>query len=126
MKSPIPADAWQVLQAVRPNVLVIDPDPRQRSRTLAALLEGTREPVFHCHNAPLGLPQDEVGTLVVADVSCLTADEQRHLLAWAEAHRRTQIVTASPVPVFPAVAAGVFLDSLYYRINVMVLGDYGS
>lgn len=123
MKSPIPTDSWQVLQVVRPNVLVIQPDPQQRSLTVNAVLERTREPVWRCQNSPLCLPPEAVGTLVVSDASVLTLAEQRELLAWAEGHRDTQIVTSSAIPLFPAVAAGTFLDGLYYRLNVVLLGD---
>lgn len=121
MKSPIPTDSWQVLQAARPNVLVIESNPQRRRLTLEALLEGCREPVWRCERPSLALPTSHVGTLVVPDVNQLTLDEQRTLLAWAESHRRTQIVTASADPLYPAVAAGAFLDGLYYRLNVILL-----
>ncbi len=122
MKPPIPTDSWQVLQAARPNVLVIDPDPQHRARTVEAILEGSREPVWRCPATPFALPPDTVGTLVVPDVERLTLEQQRELLAWAESHRTTQLVSISPAPLFPAVAAGTFLDSLYYRLNVVLLG----
>lgn len=123
MKPPIPTDSWQVLQAARPNVLVIEPDARQRARKVEAVLEGTREPIWRCEKSPLALPADPVGTLVVPDVSRLTLEEQHELLAWAESHRSTQLVSVSPRPLFPSVAAGTFLDGLYYRLNVLLLGE---
>ena len=123
MKSRLSTDSWQVLQALRPNVLVIVPDPQQRTHTLDAILNGSRTPVWRCESGPLSLPDREVGTLVVPDASVLTLDEQRLLLAWAERHRTTQVVTVTPVPLYPAVAAGTFLDGLYYRLNVLVITD---
>jgi transglutaminase-like putative cysteine protease len=123
MKPPIPTGSWQVLQASRPNVLVIEPDAQRRSRTLDAVLVYVREPVWRCPEERLALPSDVVSTMVIPDVSRLTPEEQRQLLAWAESHRGTQIVTLSPIPLFPAVASGSFLDALYYRLNVILLGE---
>lgn len=122
MKSPIPTDSWQVLQALHPNVLVVDPDPDARTRTVEAILEHSLPPVWRCERASLCLPSEAVGTLVVPDANRLTADEQRELLVWAESHRGTQIVSVSPAPLYPAVEEGTFLDRLYYRLNVVLLG----
>jgi hypothetical protein len=126
MKSPIPTDSWQVLQAAHPNVLVIQADPHLRTRTLEAVLERTREPVWRCQADVLALPHEPVGTLLLPDVSRLSLDQQRELLAWAEANRATQIVSGSPAPLFAAVASGAFLDGLYYRLNVLLLGEPGG
>jgi hypothetical protein len=123
MKLPIPTDSWLVLQASHPNVLVIQKDPHLRTRTLEAVLERTREPVWRCQGDALALPHEPVGTLLVPDVSRLSLEEQHQLLAWAETHRASQIITGSPTPLYPSVASGTFLDALYYRLNVLLLGD---
>jgi len=123
MKAPIPTDSWQVLQAVHPNVLVVDGDTQQRVRAVEAILDAARAPIWRCERRPFALPSEDVGTLVVPDVHALSDDEQRELLTWAERHKTTQIVSATPIPLYPAVSTGRFLDELYYRLNVLVIGD---
>ena len=125
MKASIPVECWQILQAVHPNVLVVNRDTQQRVRAVEAILEGARAPIWRCERRPLALPSDEVGTLLVPDVHALGETEQLELLAWARRHKTAQIVTATPVPLYPAVSAGRFLDELYYRINVLVIGEDG-
>lgn len=124
MKLPIPTDSWQVLQALHPNVLIVHHDPQQRTRTVEAVLQGCRAPVWRSAGQPLSLPLNGVGTLVIDDVSVLTPDEQRALLLWVERNRTTQIVTVSPVALYPAVEAGTFLDGLYYRMNVLLVSEH--
>jgi transcriptional regulator of aromatic amino acid metabolism len=121
MTPQIPADSWRVLKALRPNVLVIDPDARHRRSIVDAVLEGSRSPVWKCEGSPLTLPKEGVGTLLVQDVGALTSEEQRELLTWIELNRATQVVTVAPRPLYPGVAAGTFLDGLYYRLNVLVV-----
>ena len=123
MKAPIPAECWQVLQAVHPNVLVVNRDTQRRVRAVEAILEAARAPIWRCERRPLTLPSEEVATLLVPDVHALGESEQLELLVWARRHKTAQIVTATPVPLYPAVTAGRFLDELYYRINVLVIGE---
>lgn len=123
MKPSIPSDCWQVLQAVHPNVLVVNRDTQQRVRAVEAILEAARAPICRCERRPLALPSEDVRTLLVPDVHALNESEQLELLAWARRHKTAQIVTATPVPLYPAVSAGRFLDELYYRINVLVIGE---
>ena len=123
MKASIPSDCWQVLQAVHPNVLVVNRDTQQRARTVEAILEAARAPIWRCERRPLELPSADVGTLLVPDVHALGESEQLELLAWAGGHKTAQIVTTTPVPLYPAVRTGRFLDELYYRINVLLIGE---
>jgi len=123
MKAPIPAECWQVLQAVHPNVLVVNRDTQRRVRAVEAILEAARAPIWRCERRPLTLPSEEVATLLVPDVHALGESEQLELLVWARRPKTAQIVTATPVPLYPAVTAGRFLDELYYRINVLVIGE---
>jgi len=116
-------DSWRVLKAMRPNVLVIEPDASHRRRVVDKVLESSRTPVWRCESAPLALPGECVGTLLVQDACDLTGDEQRRLLDWIERHRATQVVTVAPRPLYPSVTAGTFLDGLYYRLNVLVVDE---
>jgi hypothetical protein len=126
MNADIPDDSWRVLQAMRPNVLVIDPDACHRRRVIDAVLQGSRAPLWRCGGAHLTLPEDRVGTLIVEDAAGLTDTEQQALLAWIERNRSTQVVTVAPQPLYPGVAAGTFLDGLYYRLNVLVVDQWSA
>jgi hypothetical protein len=121
MNGDIPADSWRVLRAMRPNVLVIDPDATHSRRIVDAVLEGSRGPVWRCQPTPLSLPAESVGTLLVQHACHLTPDEQQMLLVWIEQNRATQVVTVASRPLYPGVTAGTFLDGLYYRLNVLVV-----
>jgi len=123
MKASIPSECWQVLQVVHPNVLVVNRNTQQRVRALETILETARAPIWRCECRPLALPSEDVGTLLVPDVHVLGESEQLELLAWARRHKTVQIVTATPVPLYAAVSAGRFLDELYYRINVLLIGE---
>ena len=66
------------------------------------------------------LPAPSVRTLILNNVAALSVEEQQELSDWLDRERpNIQIVTTSPVPIFPLVRSGVFLDTLYYRLNVI-------
>jgi DNA-binding NtrC family response regulator len=63
-----------------------------------------------------------MGTLVLRDVDCLKPVEQVQLLEWLQQNDfALQVVASTSVPLLPRVATGAFLDSLYYRLNVLYL-----
>ena len=72
--------------------------------------------------AVLPAPED-VQTLVIRNVELLSAERQRELLSWLEraAVARTRVVSTTTVSLFERVAAGLFLDTLYYRLNTVML-----
>jgi len=68
------------------------------------------------------LPGGNAGALIVRDVDRLSVAEQARLVAWMDgASRRTKIVSTTELPLFPFVARGLFDDSLYYRLNMLLL-----
>ncbi len=71
----------------------------------------------------LALPEPErVRTVVLHDVDSMGDDYQRDLAVWLErAGGRTQVISTSPAPVLPRVHMGEFLDTLYYRLNVVYI-----
>jgi hypothetical protein len=79
---------------------------------------------------PLVLPPaDRVGTMVLHDVGALAIQDQIRLLEWlALSMGRTQVVSTSPSPLLPRVEAGAFIDTLYYRLNLvyMDLAELGN
>jgi hypothetical protein len=113
---------WQIARANRFHVLVIGAaDAVEQS--LAALMPHLDPPV--CCWTPDGLlpSPGDVKTLVIRNVEVLTAERQREVLSWLEqaAVARTRVVSTTTVPLFERVSAGLFLDTLYYRLNAVML-----
>ena len=78
--------------------------------------------IWRRHGAQLELPPDAVGTLILQDVPSLAADQQLQLLEWLNgAGQRTQVVSTSSQPLFELVERGLFDETLYYRLNVILL-----
>jgi len=76
--------------------------------------------------AGASLPAADRGTLVIYDVESLNMAQQRTLLAWLENYRnRVRVITTVTVDLFALVAAGAFLDQLYYRLNTVVIDAVG-
>lgn len=110
---------WRGLLSTFPNALLIGPS-EAAARIIEALLPQLQPPVCRCTGTALALPQHTRGTLIIEDVAALSMAEQERLLGWLlEPDRLTQVVATSASAVFPRVVNGVFLDVLYYRLNVM-------
>jgi len=77
--------------------------------------------------ADAGLPAIERGTLVIEDIERLDLDAQRALVAWLEGHAsRVRVITLATGDLFASVAAGTFIDQLYYRLNTIVVDAVGG
>lgn len=62
------------------------------------------------------------GTVVIRGVSELTTPDQGRLVEWlSQADGRVQVIASSSDALWPLVQAGHFLESLYYRLNVITL-----
>jgi hypothetical protein len=110
------------------NLLLIAPDAVVRY-VLESLLLNLREPVARwAPGQALKLPSHElINTMVLHDVGLLRPHEQLALLAWLEqANGRTQIVSTSPTPLLPRVHSGLFIDTLYYRLNTVCVDVTGG
>ena len=58
--------------------------------------------------------------MILHDVGAMNHEDQLRLLAWSEhAAGKTQIVSTAPTPLMPLVQAGLFNDTLYYRLNTV-------
>ena len=70
---------------------------------------------------PLALPPaDQIGTVILEDVDRLDIAAQVYVLEWLErAVPRVRMISTSTLPVRPMVVAGVFDETLYYRLNVL-------
>jgi len=110
----------RALLATRAHLLLTGPEGFT-SETVQALRSTLRQPVWETNATPLSLPPASPGTLIVRHAVCLTADDQLRLLQWIHDHRSTQLITITEEPLFPLVAAGTFLERLFYTMNMAQL-----
>jgi hypothetical protein len=114
----VPPEEWRAILVARPNVLIEGP-----SATTDAILHQLWP---HCSDPVLcwgdGLLRETTATLIVREVAALSATDQERLLRWSGVPgRRRQIISTTSQPLFPRVQRGLFLENLYYRLNVMRL-----
>jgi hypothetical protein len=114
-------EEWQVLQAARPNALLIGSDAAIAS-VLDQLTRTCRPPIACSTSSDLVLPDIDDGTLVVKDVGLLTPERQEELLQWlGTGERSVQTIATSPFALWPLVERSEFLDRLYYRLNIVTV-----
>jgi len=81
-------------------------------------------PPFHLCAAPgaLAPPSRRCGTLFLEGVSALSLAQQMDVDDWViQAAGSVQVVSITRVPLWPLVEAGLFLQALFYRLNVVSL-----
>jgi transcriptional regulator of acetoin/glycerol metabolism len=106
----------------RPNLLVlcagIEP-----AAVVASLKSWCTGPCLVCRlPGSLRLPAVERGTLLLENVTSMTLGQQIALNDWlAATSGAMQIVSVATESVWAAVEAGEFLESLFYRLNTIVL-----
>lgn len=69
----------------------------------------------------LELPTVPLGTVILSGVEGLALEDQHRLMAWLERGDRPRVISTSRVPLLPIVQAGMFIESLYYRLNTMCI-----
>jgi len=114
---------WRSICASRHNVLLEGP-PACTDAVLHLLKPYLGETVTLKRSAaPLELHASMRGALVVHDVSAFSGPEQERILGWLNGpdSRRTQVVCTTTEPLFPLVERGLFDETLYYRLNVILL-----
>jgi hypothetical protein len=106
----------------RVNLLVTGPDDLTNV-FVKSLRSYIRNPVVVLRGGEsFALPSAPVGTLFLADVGALTGDEQLRLHEWLEERPgETQVISMSATALMPMVAAGSFLEGLYYRLNTIYI-----
>lgn len=112
---------WQMLIATRANVFITG-SAEAVTQSIAELMPYLDSPV--CVWTPervLPAPAD-AKTLLVYDVDALSPQQQRGLSRWLAqaAIAPLRVVSTAGAPLFERVAAGLFLDELYYRLNVVI------
>jgi hypothetical protein len=119
-------EAWPSIQVVRPNLLFIGSDA-DVNRVLNTLGGSLHAPITCSHAGALGLPPQRGGTFVIRDAIAMSTADQQRLLEWLGTRDPlTQVITTSDCAVFPWVQRGIFLESLYYLLNVMTIVLDGS
>jgi hypothetical protein len=114
-------DEWCMFKAVHPNTLLIGSD-EAADAVIAQHLPYLRAPLGDWRPRAAPEPEISAGTLVIRDVDTLDAAQQEHLFDWLDRHSGgVQVVSVTETPLFPLVAAGAFLDKLYYRLNVVCM-----
>jgi hypothetical protein len=112
---------WRVARMARLNLLLIatDVDPR---KVLDALRSDCHEPITTwAPGEVLILPANaQAGTLLLEDISALALDDQRRLYGWLDARTGCmQVVSITSRSLLPSIQAGAFLETLYYRLNIV-------
>jgi hypothetical protein len=111
-----------ILRVARPNLLILGTDGETK-QTIDAIASSLADPVATWVPSPLSpFPDQPCRTLIIHDVDRLTFSQQEHLVRISAARAGAlQIIATSQCPLFTAVQRGVFLERLYYRLNVVVL-----
>jgi hypothetical protein len=116
------AELLPMLRLARPNVLLAG-DSRQVGRTFDRMLPYLRPPIaFWVPRRTPNMPTTPCRTLVVKGVNELDEAQQAQLLTHvSRTAGETQFITISTTPLLPLVSRGVFLDRLYYQLNVVLV-----
>jgi hypothetical protein len=113
---------WAI-QGHRPNLLVVV-EPRLSAEAVARRVITLGVLPFHWSSLPgrLSFPPTKEGTLFLNDVAALRRDQQLALQDWLDVDAvDVQVISLTSLPLERLVAEGQFLESLYYRLNVVRL-----
>jgi hypothetical protein len=113
---------WSILRATRLNVLIEGPRPLVDA-VLADLTPHLPQPVSrNSHDVALPPELPAHGTLILHAIGRLSRLEQRSLSTWIErAGDSSRIIATTTTSLFAAVLDGRFDETLYYRLNTMML-----
>jgi Sigma-54 interaction domain len=105
------------------NVLLMGIDSEMWPALEMRLMELDEPIVIWSPGRRLAFPEStQTGTLILNDVEALTHDQQRQLLEWLEpAGRCVRVISTTSVPLFTRLESGGFSETLYYRLNTVML-----
>ena len=114
-------EEWRVVLTTRTNVLFIGRRVSAK-RVVEALRSQVSDPI-HVWRAGARLvlpPAEQAGTFVLPELGAMAHDDQRHLHDWLRVTSgRTRVISTARQPILPLLEAGTFLETLYYRLNVL-------
>jgi hypothetical protein len=113
----LPLDDWRLILSTRANVLIEGPEAAT-AEVLRVLTPLCRAPMADWGQA---LGDARPPTLIVREVWMLPATEQHRLLRWLDIGERAQVLSTTSQPLFALVERRQFLESLFYRLNVIRL-----
>jgi len=118
--TPVRVDAYSLAQS-RANALIIG-DRLAVMRVLGVIWPSLKKSIRWVDGNRLSLPLEPGGTLILEEGDRLSDSDQADLLEWLNDHGPSvRVLTTASRPLFPLVEAGSFLDSLYYRLNHVVV-----
>ena len=123
--SPVDPDSFalfaRTVKEARPNVMLVGA-PAAASRMVGALSIDLRRRIVEGRaTEPEAWPRDGASTFL-RDIEALSLAQQQHLIEWLdEQPHRTHLIAVVGRSLYPDVKQGRFLDSLFYRLNVLQL-----
>jgi hypothetical protein len=115
------ADNLSLFRVSRPSVLLIGTND-DTDRVMQLIIASGDDAVASWPAAASAtLPPSPV-TLLVRNVAAFDATEQQRLHHWLDQRSGiARVIATSPIRLYELVERGHFLDSLYYRLNVVCL-----
>jgi hypothetical protein len=117
---PLPFPESRLVTDLRLNLMLAGPQSALEA-AIVALAPWLRPPLWSWHEGiPLRLPTEPGCTLVLNQAGRLDPDQQQQLIRWLDLPvPRPQIISTSSQPLFGLVERRMFLDLLYYRLNIV-------
>ena len=117
----IPASDWETLVLTRANTVVVGNEDAALG-VWTAVWPTLQKPIYWAEASRLSLPRHSAGTLMLQGAHALTASDQQQVFEWLERDARaTRVLTTAPQSLFPLVEAGLFLEALDHRLNMLLL-----
>ena len=113
-------DDWCLIHEFRANTLIVGPEDLTRT-ALGELRPLLAEPVITVSAmAPGPIAPPEGGTFILSDVWCLSLPDQHRLLAALDGRSAAMhVISTTTSPILAQVLRHAFLETLYYRLNVL-------
>jgi hypothetical protein len=113
---------WRMLRE-RPHTVLLEGPVAATNAVLLLLQPHIPETItWNRPHAPVTAHNGQTGVLILREASALSGDDQKQLREWLEREGSgAHIVSTTERPLFALVAAGLFDETLYYRLNTMLL-----
>ena len=113
---------WRMLKE-RPHTVLFEGPVAATDAVLLLLQPHIRETIaWNRPHVPITAHNGQTGVLIVREAAALSGDDQKQLLDWLKTEgSRAYVVSTTERSLFALVAAGLFDETLYYRLNVILL-----